>query len=190
MSKRRRRCWRQLARRVWPGGGNRYGGRRVAFSCGRRVGRQSYRQHRSTVKRPASTAYACTRDYVERACMCICVYCWCTGASARVCTAGDKVIDCPCLWSPRTVGGEGEKRDSRARRSVRPTTDGRTSRGSFRVLGSRGGACRARGQTWTARDRRTARVPLFRRRDRGRCRNRSTTVGGTTPAGIVGRARS
>jgi len=44
-------------------GRNRSSRRRRRRIRGRRVERQSYRQHRSTtVKRPASTAYACTRE--------------------------------------------------------------------------------------------------------------------------------
>lgn len=61
-------------------GRNRRSRRRRRRIRGRRVERQSYRQHRSTtVKRPASTAYACTCR-LERACMCVCVYCLFTGA--------------------------------------------------------------------------------------------------------------
>lgn len=57
-------------------GRNRSSRRRRRRVRGRRVERQSYRQHRSTtVKRPASTAFACTRDQNVRVCVFACTAC-------------------------------------------------------------------------------------------------------------------
>lgn len=115
--------------------------------------------------------------------------------------AGDKVIDCVVRHSRRARNDE--KRDSRGgRRRPRPWGGERYRRTrqtdvlrvartqySYMTCGDGGGAScvSSARQTWTARQTESA---FQWRRDRGLCGNRSRGGERTTPAGIVGRARS
>lgn len=166
-------------------------------------------EHREATQQQCQTTseYACcTTDYnVERACMCVCVYCSWTGARARrVCAAllVDKVIDCASSVTrdekrdsrggrrrPRPRGRGWGVRDRTARRS--DATDGRLACGAYTTCGDGGGAsCVSNRAADVDRATDGKRVPAAGGTADAVGIDQTIRGGETTPAGIVGRART